>query len=66
MPLFLLSLWDAKLEGGSWELQACQPGLGAWEGYGADNLECHHAAHKGQSGDQAPPAWVHERQVLLD
>ena len=48
------------------ELQACQPDLGAREGYGADHPECHHVAHAGQPGDQAQPAWVYERQVLLD
>ena len=33
------------LEEGSWELQACQPDLGAREGYGADHLQHHHTAH---------------------
>ena len=54
-----------RLEGGSRELQACQPDLSAREGYGAVHLECHHMAHTGQPGDQAQPAWVYERQVLL-
>lgn len=31
----------------------CQPDLGTVGGYGADPLECHHAAHTGQPGDQA-------------
>ncbi|KAJ7398690.1 hypothetical protein BTVI_122832 [Pitangus sulphuratus] len=48
------------------ELQACQPDLGAWEGYGADHAECHHMACTGQRGDQAQAEWVYERQVLLD
>ena len=49
-----------------WELQACQPDLGAGEGYGADHPECHHTACAGQLRDQAQPAWGYERQVLLD
>ncbi|KAK4806350.1 hypothetical protein QYF61_017219 [Mycteria americana] len=53
-------------EGGSAELQGCQSDLGAGEGYGADHLECHHAARTGQPGDQARSSWVYERQVLLD
>ena len=36
-------------EGGSGELQACQPGLSAREGYGADQPECHHMARIGDS-----------------
>lgn len=36
------------LEGGSGELQVCQPDLGVREGHGAD----HPAAHTGQPGDQ--------------
>jgi len=28
--------------------------------------ECTHLACEGQPGAQAQPAWVHERQVLLD
>jgi len=50
----------------SGELQACQPSLGVGEGYGADHSGCHRAAHTGQPGDQAQPAWAYERQVLLD
>ena len=48
------------------ELQICQSDLGAREGYGADRLECHHTARTGQPGDQAQPAWIYERQVLLE
>jgi len=50
-------------EGGSWELQTCQPDLDAGQDYGADHLQCAHRACEGQPGVQA---WVHERQVLLD
>jgi len=61
---------DARLqeepEGGPWELQACQPDLGVREDYEAVHPECAHRACEGQPGDQAQPAWVHERQVLLD
>jgi len=53
-------------EGGCWELQACQPDLGAEQGDGAIHPECAHQACERQPGDQAQPAWVHERQVLLD
>jgi len=63
-----VSKCDAHLqagpEGGPWELQACQPDLGAGEGYEADHVECHHAAHTGQLGDQARSAGVYEWQVL--
>jgi len=52
--------------GGSWELQACQPDLGAGKHYGAIHPECAHQPCEGQPGDQAHPAWAHERQVLLD
>jgi len=54
------------LEGGSRELQACQPDLSAKEHYGVVHPECARQACEGQPGDQAQPAWVHERQVLLD
>ena len=47
------------------ELQACQPDLGAREGYGTDCLEGDHTACMGKPGDQAQPAWFHEGQVLL-
>jgi len=40
--------------------------LGAGEDYAAIQLECSDRACEGQPGDQAQPAWVHERQVLLD
>ena len=40
--------------------------LGAREGYGTDDLEWDHTASAGQPGDQAQPAWFHERQILLD
>ena len=53
-------------KGGSWELQACQPDLSAGQDYGAVHPECAHWACEGQPGDHAQPAWVHERQVLLD
>ena len=53
-------------EGGSGEPQACQPDLCAGEDYGTIHPECAHQACEGQPGDQAQPAWVHERQVLLD
>ena len=43
-------------EGGSRELQACQPDLGARKGHGADHLECHYAIRAGQPGDWAQPA----------
>lgn len=33
---------------------------------GAGDLECHYTAHPGQPGNQAQPALVHEKQVLLD
>ena len=54
------------LEGGSWELQACQPDLSARQDYGAIHPECAHWACEGQPRVQAQPAWVHERQVLRD
>ena len=59
-------LLQEGLEGGSWELQACQSDLSAGEGYGADHLQCHHAAHTVQPGPQAQSAWVHERHILPD
>ena len=40
-------------EGGYWELQACQPDLGAGKDYGAVHPECVHRACEGQPGDQA-------------
>ena len=54
------------LQEGSRKLQACQPGLSTREGYVTDNLEGDHTACGGQPGDQAQPAQVHKRQVLLD
>jgi len=48
-------------EGGSRELQDCQPDLSAGEDYGVVHLECAHPACAGQHGDQAQPAWVHEK-----
>ena len=70
-PFWLeVSKRDAHLqagpEAGFEELQACQPDLSAGEGYGADHLACLHTAYTGQPGDQAQPAWVYARQVLLD
>ena len=53
-------------EGGSKELQACQSDLGAGEAHGADYLECHHMALRGQPGDQTQSARVYQRQVLID
>jgi len=50
----------------SWELQACQPDVGAGQDYGVIHLECSHQACEGQPGYQAQPAWVHVRQVLPD
>ena len=44
----------------------CQPDLSDRQYYGVIHLECAHWACEGQAGDQAQPAWVHERQVLLD
>ncbi|GAB0182815.1 hypothetical protein GRJ2_000746800 [Grus japonensis] len=55
-----------KKEGGSRELQACQPDLSTREDYGAVHLECAYQAGAGQPGDQAQLAQAHERQVLLD
>ena len=52
--------------GVSQELQACQPDLDAREDYGVIHPECDHWACEGQPGNQAQPAWVHERQVLLN
>jgi len=43
-----------------------RPDLGAGEDYGAVHIECTHRACEGQPGDPVQPAWVHERQVLLD
>lgn len=34
-------------EGGSGELQACQPDLGSWEGHRADCPECHMQDNRG-------------------
>jgi len=42
------------LEGGSRELQACQPDLGAGEDYGAIHPECAHQAREGQPGGSGP------------
>jgi len=56
----------AKRPRSNWELQVCQPDLGAGQDYGVIHPECAHRACEGQPGDQAQPAWVHERQVLLD
>jgi len=49
-----------------WGTTGCQPDLGAGEDHGAIHCECAHWTCEGQPGDQAQPAWVHERQVLLD
>lgn len=46
-------------------MQDTQPDLRAREGYGADPRECRDMACRGQLGDQAQPAQVYERQVLL-
>ena len=46
--------------------QLCQPDLGAGEDCGAIHPECAHQECEGQPEDQAQPAQVHERQVLLD
>jgi len=60
-------LLQEGLEGGSWELQACQSDLSAGEGYGADHLECHQMACTGQLGDQAqPPGDAYDTHILLD
>jgi len=56
---------QAGLEGGSQELQAYQPDLGARQDYGVIHPECTHQACEGQLGDQAQPTRVHERQVFL-
>jgi len=48
------------------EPRACQPDLGAEQDYGVIHSECAYRACEGHPGDQAQPAWVHERQVLLD
>lgn len=40
--------------------------LSAMEGHGAAHLGCHHMVCTGQPGDQVWPAWVYERQILLD
>lgn len=39
-------------ERGPGERHACQFGFDTGECYGIDHLECHHAAHTGQTGDQ--------------
>jgi len=46
----------------------CRPVIltSAGEDYGAVHLECIQQAYEGQPGHQAQPAWLHERQVLLD
>ena len=48
------------------ELQACQPDLGAREGYGTDHRESDHTECGGEPADQAWPSWINEMQVLLD
>ena len=53
------------LEGGSRELQTCQPDLSVREDYGAIHPECTHQAREGQPGVQAQTTWVHQRQMLL-
>ena len=53
-------------KGGSGKLWTCEPDLGGGKDYGALHLECTHQARAGQPGDQAEPACVHKRQVLLD
>ena len=57
-------------EGSSRKLQVCQPDHSIGKGYGADHSEHNHTAMYGTDvgppGDQAQPAWVHERQVLVD
>jgi len=40
--------------------------LTSGEGSGAVHPECTQWTCEGQPGDHAQPAWVHERQVLLD
>ncbi|KAJ7415111.1 hypothetical protein BTVI_39409 [Pitangus sulphuratus] len=45
-------------EGGPGKLQACQPDLSAWQGYGADHPSCNHTAPTGQTRDQSQPAQV--------
>lgn len=50
----------------SGELQAWQPDLGTRESYRANHLGWDHTACAWHPGDQAQPAWVHKRQVVLD
>lgn len=54
------------LEEESRELQACQPDLSAKECRRADRFEFRRTPRAGQPGNQAQPARVWERQVLLD
>lgn len=58
-------LWAHLQEGLEWEseeLQDCEPDLRIREGYEADHLGCDHMAYTGLLGEQAHPAWVHEKQ----
>ncbi|KAJ7409193.1 Glutamate receptor 2 [Willisornis vidua] len=45
---------------------ASQPDLSAGEGHGTGHLECYHKACAYQTDDQAQPAQICEREVLLD
>ena len=60
--LLLLPIYKKGRKEDQGKPQACQPALGAREGFGAG----HYMAHAGEPGDQAQPAWVYERQVQLD
>jgi len=53
-------------EGGPWELQACQPDLGARGDYGVIYPDCAHQTRAGPPGDQVQSATVHEKQILLN
>lgn len=50
------------MEEGFRKQQACQPVLSIREDCGADGLERNQEMC---AGDQAYPAWIHKRQVLL-
>ena len=64
LPVWFLS--TRRVWGGPGKLQTHQPDIDAGKGYGMDHLEWDHMTFVGQLGNQAQPAWVHERKDLLD
>ncbi|KAJ7412690.1 hypothetical protein BTVI_45595 [Pitangus sulphuratus] len=43
----VIPITQKGIQGGPGQLQACQPDLSAWQGYGVDHPECNHTAPTG-------------------